>query len=117
MAKINPKRWQVFLANRVSKIHSIVATENCNHGKENLSDYAPRGLRLAERLSHDLWWNGPLWLRNNVIPVYVTIPVKEEELQPEVCKTLSFLIAEALKEFEVISKISFYSKVVLFQGA
>ncbi len=30
---------------------------------ENPADYASRGLFPSELLDHDLWWNGPAWLK------------------------------------------------------
>ena len=58
-------------------------------GIENLADCASRGLFPSELLGHDLWWNGPTWLKlpSTSWPQQSTIPpvepsVEEREMFP-----------------------------------
>lgn len=110
--KSDPKRWQTFVSNRVSEIQSILPFDNWSHvdGKENPADCASRGLFPAELLSNELWWNGPPWLKCYDVPVSKIIHINEDEL-PEVRKTVSFVVSEAVKEPDIISKISSFSKL------
>ena len=61
----NPRRFKTYVGNRVSSIISSVPPSCWDHveGHENPADCASRGMFPSELLSHDLWWNGPSWLR------------------------------------------------------
>lgn len=85
------KRWQVFVAYRISEIQFILPIENWSrvNGKENPAGCASRGFLPAELLSHDLCWSCPLWLRNIEIPAHESISANEELLEER--KTLKRL--------------------------
>lgn len=108
----DPRRWQVFVSNRVSVIQSILPVENWHHvdGKQNPSDCASRGILPSELVAHDLWWHGPPWLRSCELPVHEINPINEEEL-PESRKTSSFVVSDTIQELEIISKVSSFSKL------
>lgn len=61
----NPRRFKVFVGNRVAQIMELISPERWRHviGEDNPADCASRGIYPSEVLSHDLWWNGPEWLR------------------------------------------------------
>lgn len=63
-----PHKWQTFVANRVSQIQEVIPPESWRHvpTKMNPADCASRGLLLNELRTHDLWWNGPSFLRSGV---------------------------------------------------
>ena len=60
----NPRRFNTYVANRVSYIVELIAPNHWNHvhGTDNPADCASRGLFPVELLEHQLWWNGPNWL-------------------------------------------------------
>ncbi len=61
----NPRRFKIYVSNRVSTIVDAVPPSRWSHvsSPENPADCASRGILPYELLSHDLWWNGPKWLR------------------------------------------------------
>ena len=60
----NPRRFKVYVGNRISYIVELISPERWNHvrGLENPADCASRGLFPSELLNHTLWWDGPTWL-------------------------------------------------------
>ena len=61
----NPRRFKTYVGNRVSCIVELIAPSRWSHvnGTQNPADCASRGLFPSELLEHELWWNGPEWLR------------------------------------------------------
>ena len=61
----NPRDFQVFVTNRVTKILEAVPPDHWRHvpTAENPADVASRGLFPAELATHKLWWDGPDWLK------------------------------------------------------
>ena len=64
--KAHASRWTPFVANRVSKIQSILPPDAWRYVKthENPADLATRGITPGELESNSLWWEGPDWLSN-----------------------------------------------------
>ena len=62
----SPRRFKTFVGNRVAAIVDCIPPDRWNHvaGVQNPVDCASRGLFPAELISHDLWWNGPNWLKS-----------------------------------------------------
>ncbi|KAL0882153.1 hypothetical protein ABMA27_000707 [Loxostege sticticalis] len=62
----SPHRWSVIVSNRVAQCQENLPPENYYHvaGCENPSDCLSRGMLPSQLMSHDLWWNGPSWIRN-----------------------------------------------------
>ena len=60
-----PRRFKTFVGNRVSHIVELISPDRWRHvsGTDNPADCASRGLFPSELLEHDLWWNGPNWLK------------------------------------------------------
>ncbi|KAH0950317.1 hypothetical protein HN011_002311, partial [Eciton burchellii] len=63
----HPSQWTTYVANRVSEIQTALSGATWYHvpSKKNPADCASYGLSTAMLLSHDLWWNGPAWLRRS----------------------------------------------------
>ena len=63
----DPKRFKTYVCNRVSNIVELIGPDRWRHvcGAENPADCASRGLFPSEILHHELWWNGPDWLRSS----------------------------------------------------
>jgi len=61
----NPRRFKTFVGNRISHILELVRPDHWCHvnGAENPADCASRGLFPSELIDHELWWNGPAWLK------------------------------------------------------
>lgn len=61
----SPKRFKTFVGNRVATIIDSIPPVHWKHvaGIENPADCASRGLYPSEILTHQLWWNGPTWLK------------------------------------------------------
>ncbi len=59
------RRFKTFVGNRVSNIVDLVPPNHWRHvaGAENPADSASRGMLPSELLDHNLWWDGPRWLR------------------------------------------------------
>ncbi len=64
----NPRRFKTYVANRITNITEAVPPSRWNHveGILNPADCASRGIFPSELLSHELWWDGPPWLRLGV---------------------------------------------------
>ncbi len=60
----SPRRHNVFVGNRISKIMDLVPPNRWGHvpGSDNPADVASRGAYPSELLEHSLWWDGPEWL-------------------------------------------------------
>ena len=61
----NPRRFKVYVGNRVAQIMDLISPDCWNHvvSSENPADCASRGIFPSEILEHHLWWNGPTWLK------------------------------------------------------
>ena len=55
------------MGNRISFILSHVSSRQWRHvkGEQNPADCASRGLYPEELIAHDLWWQGPIWLKQD----------------------------------------------------
>ena len=86
----NPKRFKTYVGNRVSHIVELIAPDRWNHvnGTENPADCASRGLFPSELLIHELWWDGPRWLKLSSTnwPQQMNLPPMEpSDEEREVC--------------------------------
>jgi hypothetical protein len=61
----SPRRFKTFVGNRVCSIIDQLPPERWRHvpGSQNPADCASRGLFPAQLKEHELWWEGPYWLR------------------------------------------------------
>lgn len=64
------KRLSVFVAHRVGDIQESTAIKDWGHigTKENPADLVSRGCTPKQLSNAQLWWGGPPWLKNKVIP-------------------------------------------------
>ncbi|XP_049886484.1 uncharacterized protein LOC126380961 [Pectinophora gossypiella] len=82
-------RWKTFVANRVTEIKDVMPSHCWRHVKseDNAADCASRGLLPSQVLKHDLWWEGPKWLKTINMehqPTMTYEPVTDEEKKPKV---------------------------------
>ena len=61
----NPRCFKTYVGNRVADILELTTSDCWRHvsGSENPADCASRGLFPSELIDHDLWWEGPDWLK------------------------------------------------------
>ncbi|XP_055714212.1 uncharacterized protein LOC129808458 [Phlebotomus papatasi] len=61
----HPSHWKTFVANRTSQIVEIIPFSQWRHvvSEENPADSISRGLYPRALLQHQLYWNGPEWLK------------------------------------------------------
>ncbi|XP_024868970.1 uncharacterized protein LOC112452802 [Temnothorax curvispinosus] len=76
----HPSRWKTYVANRVAFIQETLPDAKWQHlpGAENPADCASRGITPEELLTHDLWWQGPPWLKSDL-----PAPAARREEEPE----------------------------------
>lgn len=105
-----PSRWATFVSNRVSEILTVLDRDQWNHVKtdQNPADCASRGMSIAELTVHNLWWNGPAFLRyQNEYKVDHGYETNEEE-RPK--KTLAAVVQ--IKEEFIWERFSSLSKLL-----
>ncbi|CAG7827671.1 unnamed protein product, partial [Allacma fusca] len=87
--KDHPKRWNTYVANRVSEIQGLLPYDRWRHvqGTLNPADYASRGLRPAELVNHELWWIGPEFLKHKIQDQFIFQDLPTEALS--YCKRFS----------------------------
>ena len=58
----DPSKWKVFVANRVSEIHTLTEPSSWGHcpGKTNPADLVTRGLTACDLMKSHLWLHGPV---------------------------------------------------------
>ena len=61
----SPRRFRTYVGNRISFILDRIPPCRWNHvpGDQNPADCASRGLFPMQLVEHELWWNGPIWLK------------------------------------------------------
>ncbi|XP_071044408.1 uncharacterized protein [Parasteatoda tepidariorum] len=105
--KSEPSRWQIFAANRISEIQSILPVQHWNHisSGQNPADSASRGLPPNELVNFDLWWSGPHWMKSDEISHLEEIPLSTNALKEERKKT-SCLIETTPIDFPINYNVS-----------
>ena len=78
--KDHPSRWETFVANRCSDIHTLVPNACWHHVKssDNAADPLSRGVNPLEFASCHLWWHGPKPKTSQVEPVIVHLNEQNE---------------------------------------
>ncbi|KAL0895261.1 hypothetical protein ABMA27_011414 [Loxostege sticticalis] len=113
----SPHRWSVFVSNRVAQCQENLPPENYYHvaGCENPSDCLSRGMLPSQLMSHDLWWNGPSWIRNppSEWPVKPFTPTNAGQLPELRAKVLTATVqCEPLILNELAQRISSWDKLL-----
>ena len=114
----NPRRFKVYVGNRVAQIMELVLTRCWSHvvSEDNPADCASRGIFPSELLNNDLWWSGPSWLKllpskwpRNNLPADVTHEEAEELNMTTTC-TLA-VIEDPLIPVDKFSSFNLYKRV------
>lgn len=63
-----PRKWQTFVANRISEIHNESSPSDWHHvkSKDNPADTISRGATAEQLTQNNLWWEGPPWLADSM---------------------------------------------------
>ena len=87
--------------NSISEILETVPPSQWRHlpSKDNPADCASRGLFLVELLRHDLWWEGPLWLKSNSIS-WLSITQECHDQLPEAREELKVMLSSVAADEE-----------------
>ena len=113
----SPKCFKTYVGNRVSNIVELLGPEHWRHvnGVDNPADCASRGLFPSELIDHNLWWEGPDWLKlpSSHWPDQSQVP--ESALIPEEEKEVSLVVlvqsVEPLIPFDRFSSFSHLKRV------
>ncbi|XP_059051278.1 uncharacterized protein LOC131846078 [Achroia grisella] len=113
----SPHRWDTFVANRVSKIQSLLSPHNFYHvsGSDNPADCLSRGLTPAQIIHHPLWFNGPQWAKSTFSEWPVTAFNPSAVMDPPEEKKLSFVTRTPPEESVFIAlanRFSSWSKLL-----
>ena len=112
----NPRRFKTFVGNRVSHIVDLISPGRWRHvnGAVNPADCASRGLYPTELLNHELWWNGPDWLkspRTDWPKPFVIAEVGPLDEEREVCVHVTLLYETPLISLDRFSHFTRYKYV------
>jgi len=113
----SPKKWQIFVANRVEKIQNF--TKNCYwdyvESKLNPADILSRGIEPELLKTCDMWWHGPKWLSRSHIPFGNKIAFESKNkrqsaevrysLKPIVCTTTNLIRSDFFSRFSDFKKL------------
>ena len=110
--KVQDLCWQ-----SVSDIVDKIAPERWNHvsSSDNPADCASCSILPSEIVEHDLWWNGPLWLRCESAcwpkwrPNSLELPTEEEK---EICLESVSIPGEPVILFDRYSSLSRILRIV-----
>lgn len=107
-----PHNWKTFIANRVAEIQNVASPSDWYHVKsgENPADCATRGIGPTELAQHDLWWNGPSWLRNDTY----TQCLNREKYETVIESRQTFLVTldSNDSEFDMFDRYSSFTKLI-----
>lgn len=102
----HPRKWRTYVANRTAEILEHLPRQHWNHvrSEENPADCASRGLSPSELVEHDLWFQGPRWLKDNSCTwdtALVKLNDDEELLEQRPQRTLHAALLPIHYNFEV----------------
>ncbi|XP_055910470.1 uncharacterized protein LOC129944834 [Eupeodes corollae] len=100
-----PRQRNVFVDNRISQIVSKFPVSIWHHVRtaDNPADCATRGIMPHCLTNLNLWWNGPRFLRNEVI-TFSTLPEYSESANE--CKLVCLTETPNIKNFEISTRFS-----------
>ncbi|XP_018406191.1 PREDICTED: uncharacterized protein LOC108782411 [Cyphomyrmex costatus] len=112
----SPRKWNTFVANRVSAIQDISNQEDWHHvdSSHNPADIISRGISPTLLLTTKLWWNGPEWLAKDAAKWPVK-PWLAEQNPPEMRRVVTAAIVEQ-EPLEIFSKYSTFDKLIRIHG-
>ena len=110
----NPRRFKVYMGNWVSQIMDLTPADCWNHliSEDNPADCASRGMFPSELLLHDLWWNGPSWLKlQPFMWPKDNSPIDQGNEELDTVTSTLAMIEEPLIPVDRFSSFTFYKQV------
>ncbi|XP_058979466.1 uncharacterized protein LOC101899042 [Musca domestica] len=111
----HPSRWSTYVANRVAEVQDVLPPEIWNHvrSEHNPADCASRGVNASHLLQHNLWWNGPDWLRS-IIPTWHRSNSSEHStcLEARKIAVATAQIANDIEYWDFLFRYSSFDKLV-----
>ncbi|XP_045533958.1 uncharacterized protein LOC123721012 [Papilio machaon] len=110
----DPNRWKPYVKNRVIEI-SNTFKPNWSYipTKENPADPASRGVAPEKLKSHELWWQGPLFLKDKYIKrLTCEVPTTLELKETVSCMTVKSQESEDVEILTLLTKYSSLRKLI-----
>ncbi|UYV82753.1 hypothetical protein LAZ67_22000737 [Cordylochernes scorpioides] len=110
--KSDPKRWKKFISHRVMKIQQLTELKYWGHvsGKDNPADCEWRGLKPAALIKHELWWQGPSWLKDDCVDQIWEISNSDLQIQKQE-EVVAFCHLQTTSAPEYFLKYSSFTKL------
>ncbi|XP_045462033.1 uncharacterized protein LOC123672092 [Harmonia axyridis] len=107
-----PKRWNTFVANRVSKIQSSTEIQDWHYikSKDNPADLISRGVNINQLIDSRFWWNGPPYLSEDSDLPTTGISMRNEMI-PEQRILVNMATTSRQPTFEIFDRFSTFSKL------
>ena len=108
----NPRHYKTFVGNRISTILKATSSQAWRHvpTADNPADCASRGMLPRELVSHDLWWKGPSWLKED--PVQVPLQPSLRPLSTPELKVVSCNVSCLVPPEWIEGKFANYHKLI-----
>lgn len=105
--KKDPITWKTFVANRVSEIQTTLPLVHWRYvsSEDNPADCATRGVDSSDLKDHQLWWNGPSWLKLEESSWPTLIPPTNSEAKMEARKSV-VMSSSAVVINDVLDKLA-----------
>ncbi|XP_055589056.1 uncharacterized protein LOC129741357 [Uranotaenia lowii] len=111
-----PSRWQAFVANRVSEIQHLTKKGVWNHipGTENPADIISRGMTPVQLQYQMLWFEGPIWLKQNRSTWPVEAEFSPDQFDKDTLEEKSSVVLpiEVTAPNEIFSRLSTFTQTV-----
>ena len=108
-------RWKQFVTNRVNEIKSLTKVGDWRFcpGSENPSDLPTRGISAEKLAQCDVWWQGPVWLRESHDMNWPVRPILDDSMLEPVKSELfkSNPLVSLAKKFTAFINWKKYSKL------
>ncbi|KMQ84706.1 integrase core domain protein, partial [Lasius niger] len=111
----HPSKWKTYVANRVAEIQRLVPEAHWNHlpGTSNPADCASRGLLPSDLVNHELWWNGPPFLRrSDTHPTISTVMVPADCQAEERVVAMTTTRTEDPEENSLLTRVSSFHRLL-----
>ena len=109
----NPRRFKTYICYRISFILDRIPPCRWKHvpWEQNPADCASRGMFPHELMSHNLWWNGPDWLRSTLSDWPRQTEISPDDSDIEVTETCHFAAVGNRHPVIPLDHFSSYSKL------
>lgn len=112
----SPSTWKTYVANRTSEILSNVPNVVWSHvaSSDNPADLATRGVSSTTLNSNNLWWHGPIWLKEAEESWPCLEPSQPSDHTVLEYKSINVNVAIVSNDFEneILSRFSSWDKAV-----